>query len=236
MSFVRGRPNRGFAQVLQPHLFPTGAGVVHTLAVGQKDHHHLYGVGRSTRYERIRRFIQNTIKQREGMNVFFTTLFDLYALPDDFPGKNDNVRLPENPTPYVLALQRAFEEDIKYHRFIAHLQLHEYETLLFADPEAFAISFENCEQEIGRLKEIAASVASIEHIDDGRDTAPSKRIVEIIPEYAGRKSTAGPDIAEFIGVARIRSACPHFDRWLVRLEDIPWEQESETPRRESAKE
>jgi hypothetical protein len=104
-------------------------------------------------------------------------------------------------------------------------QLHEYETMLFADPEAFAISFVHCEEEIRLLKEIAASAPSIEHIDDGRDTAPSKRIIAILPEYGGRKSTAGPDIAEFIGVANIRKACPHFDRWLTRLEGIPWEDE-----------
>jgi hypothetical protein len=212
-------------QVLQPHLFPTGNGIVHTLPVGEKDHRHLYGIGRKTKYERVRKFILNTIKQRQGKNVYFTTLFDLYALPGDFPGKAENVRNGADPTPYVLALQQAFEQDIGYHRFIAHLQLHEYETMLFADPEAFAYAFENCNEEIRQLKAIAASKPSIEHIDDGKETAPSKQIIAILPQYDGRKPTAGPDIAEFIGVAKIRETCPHFHRWLVRLEGIPWEQE-----------
>lgn len=224
--FCEGQTEQGFCvQVLWPHLFPTGNGIVHTLAVGEKDYHHLYGFGRRTKYERVRKFIRNTITQRQGKNVYFTTFFDLYALPSDFPGKADNVRNAANPTPYVLALQRAFEQDINYHRFIAHLQLHEYETMLFAEPEAFAISFENCTNEVELLKAVAAAEPSIEHIDDSRETAPSKRIIDILPEYDGRKSTAGPDIAEFIGVARIRAACPHFHRWLVRLETIPWEQE-----------
>ncbi|OWK46379.1 hypothetical protein FRUB_00078 [Fimbriiglobus ruber] len=222
--FCEGQTEQAFCdQVLRPHLFPASDGIVHTLAVGEKDHHHVYGLGRKTKYERVRKFIHNTIKQRGGRNVYFTTLFDLYALPSDFPGKAVNVRDVVNPTPYVLALQQALEDDIGYHRFIAHLQLYEYETMLFTDPDAFAVAFEDCEVEIGQLKVIVSSEHSIEHINDGRETAPSKRIIGVFPEYAGWTTTAGPDIAEFIGVAKIRAACPHFDRWLVRLESIPWE-------------
>ena len=222
--FCEGQTEQGFCtQVLQPSLFPQGDGVVHTLAVGEKNHHHVYGIGKRTTYEKVRKFIRNTIKQRAGKNVYFTTLFDLYALPSDFPGKEANVRNPADPTPYVLALEEAFRADINYFRFIPHLQLHEYETILFADPEAFAISFENCAAEVQLLKEIAASEVSIEHINDGRDTAPSKRIISVIPEYDGRKASAGPDIAEYIGIPSIRAKCSHFNLWLTVLENLPWE-------------
>ena len=113
--FCEGPTEQGFCvQVLQPHLFPQSDGIVHTLAVGEKGHHHLYGIGRRSRYARVRKFILNTIKQRARRNVYFTTLFDLYALPNDFPGKAANVRNPADPTPYVLALQHEFERDI-YH-------------------------------------------------------------------------------------------------------------------------
>lgn len=196
--------------------------MVHTLAVGQKDHHHVYGFGRRMKYEKVRRFISHTIKQRRGQNVYFSTLFDLYGLPDDFPGKPDIVRNPANPTQYVVALERAFGEDINEHSFIPNLQLHEYETMLFADPGAFAASFENCAKQIEQLRQIAVSVPTIEHIDDGTDTAPSKRIIAVIPEYDGRKSSVGPDIAKRIGIAAIRTQCPHFDGWLSRLEVLAW--------------
>jgi hypothetical protein len=204
--FCEGQTEQGFClQVLQPHLFPDGAGIIHTLAVGEKDHHHLYGLGRRMKYERIRKFIRNTIKQREGEDVFFTTLFDLYALPADFPGKDGNVRNPANPTPYVEALELAFGQNIGHHGFIPYLQLHEYETMLFADPDAFAYSFENCGAAIQQLQAIADSLGSIELINDGNDTAPSKRIISFIPEYDGRKSTAGPDTAEYIGGVQLLS-------------------------------
>jgi hypothetical protein len=86
--------------------------------------------------------------------------------------------------------------------------------MLFADPEAFAYSFENCAPAIGQLKAIATLLGNVELINDGKDTAPSKRIISLIPEYDGRKSTAGPDIAEYIGLVTIRRECPHFRKWL----------------------
>jgi hypothetical protein len=223
--FCEGQTEQGFCvQVLQPHLFPKHDGIIHTLAVGEKDHHHLYGLGKRTKYERVRKFICNTIKQREKKNVYFTTFFDLYGLPTGFPGKATNVRNPANPTPYVVALENAFFQDIDYYRFIPYLQLHEYETMLFAGPEAFRRTFENCDAEIEQLKQIAASWPSIEHINDGETTAPSRIIIDLIPEYDGRKSSAGPDIAAFIGLTTIRAKCPHVDSWLVKLENLEWEE------------
>lgn len=222
--FCEGQTEQGFCrQVLQPHLFPRGDGIVHSLAVGQRGPRHLYGLGDRNSYRRIRKFIANTIKHKQGPDVYFTTLFDLYALPADFPGRGDHTRNPADPTPSVLALQEAFEADVGHQHFLAYLQLHEYETMLFAAPEAFAYSFEDRDRQVGELKSIVAAVPSIEHIDDGRETAPSKRIIAVFPGYAGLKATAGPDIAEGIGVQTIRAACPHFDRWVGRLERIAWQ-------------
>jgi hypothetical protein len=65
-------------------------------------------------------------------------------------------------------------------------------------------------------------VPSIEHINDGFETAPSKRIIDLIPEYYGRKVSAGPDIAEYIGLSVIRAKCPHIDGWLKALHDLSW--------------
>lgn len=227
--FCEGQTEQLFCrQVLQPHLFPQGAGVIHTLAVGEKNHHHLYGLGAKRKYQGakgVRQFILNTINRRRGGNVYFTTFFDLYALPNDFPGKTACKRNAANPTPYVVALETAFRQDINNHRFIANLVLHEYETILFADPDKFRVSFQNCDEEIEALKSIAASVPSIEHINDGKESAPSKRIIDVFGEdrYRGMKTAAGPDIASAIGLPTIRAACPHFDGWLRQLETIPWE-------------
>jgi len=121
--------------------------------------------------------------------------------------------------------QDTFGIDINHHRFLPNLQLHEYETLLLADPEAFRVSFENCDDEIEQLKALAASKSCIEDINDQPATAPSKCIIAIIPEYKGLKASAGPDIAKSIGIRAIRDKCPHFDRWISQLENLKWDDE-----------
>ncbi len=61
----------------------------------------------------------------------FTTMFDLYALPDDFPGYEAAKAIGE-PYARVAALETAFAEAINDSRFIPYIQLHEFEALLFA--------------------------------------------------------------------------------------------------------
>ncbi len=169
-------------------------------------------------YAVLERGIRNVLKGRDGADVYFTTMIDLYKLPKDFPGKADRDLDPVNPMPYVEALERAFEEAIEDRRFIPYIQLYEYETLLFSDPECFRISFDDCDAAVASLQGIVASYRSIEHINDGEATAPSKRIIALLPEYHGRKVDAGPDIVEYIGLATLCRKCPHFDGWLNRLE------------------
>lgn len=58
-----------------------------------------------------------------------------------------------------------------------------------------------------------------ELINDGAITAPSKRILNEIPEYD--KVTAGVSVAARIGLETLRDKCPHFNAWLTNLEKLP---------------
>ena len=58
---------------------------------------------------------------------------------------------------------------------------------------------------------------SPELIDDGSQTSPSKRIVAEIPEYDGMKVSAGPIVAERIGLPTLRAKCKHFNAWLDQI-------------------
>jgi hypothetical protein len=42
----------------------------------------------------------------------------------------------------------------------------------------------------------------------------------MFPDYEGAKPTIGPQVGELIGLDMIRSKCPHFGRWLTRLEKL----------------
>jgi hypothetical protein len=219
--FCEGPTEQRFCgEVLAPHLLTCGFLHVPTVLVEFSRRKGVINRGGVKSYTPLRRDIVNKMRQRPEKDVFFTTMLDLYGLPRTFPGKKGLVRNPANPTPYVEALEAEFARDIGHRRFVPHIQLHEYETLLFADPEAFQISFENCQQAITGLKAIVASYPTIEHINDGKTAAPSKQIVALLPEYEALKSVAGPDIAVVIGLPVLRQQCPQFDTWVGRLEAL----------------
>jgi hypothetical protein len=221
-AFCEGETERNFCdQVLRPHLFPEHDRAIYTIEIEHSRHHgKVTRGGVSARYATMRRGILKELRGHKGRDMIFTSLIDLYGLPKDFPGKKRRRRNPRDPIAYIAALETAFGDDIGDPRFVPHLQLHEYETILFAEPESFRISFDNCDRAIEELKKIAASFPTVEHIDDGPLTSPSKRIIDLIPAYRGRKTLAGPDIAEYTGLPVIRSKCPHFDAWLTRLESL----------------
>ncbi len=106
-------------------------------------------------------------------------------------------------------------EDINDHRFIPYIQLHEFEALILSDPNSL-----NCEY-LEHAKPISNLIAMVDEknpelINDGVQTAPSKRILEEIPEY--NKVTAGVTVTRAIGLKKLRERCPHFDEWLTLLE------------------
>ena len=69
-----------------------------------------------------------------------------------------------------------------------------------------------------RPREIANQFSTPEEIDDGKATAPSKRILKLAPEY--EKVAHGVTVAARIPLSAIRLACPNFDAWIRRLEAL----------------
>jgi hypothetical protein len=175
--------------------------------------------GGMTSYALARRDIQLWIKEDKNDDAVFSTMFDLYALPNDFPDYAKAKRLAD-PFEQVKILEKALKDDIDDRRFIPYLQLHEFEALILADPGKLDWEFINHTGPIAELTQIAAAFRSPEHINDGKDTAPSKRIIQEIPEYAKMKASAGPLVADKIGLPAIREKCAHFNGWLTSLEAL----------------
>ena len=170
-------------------------------------------------YALARKDIILWMKEDQKPDAYFTTMFDLYALPADFPGYKE-ARAIGDPWKRVAALENAVLEDIGDYRLIPHIQLYEFETLIFADPKKLDWNFLEHDKAIRSLMEIASGIASPELIDDGDETAPSKRIIHFIPEYADMKVSVGPLVAEKIGLASLREKCGHFSDWLTKLERL----------------
>ncbi len=175
--------------------------------------------GGSVSYDYVKTDITIWLRQDKGSDVRLTTMLDLYALPNKFP-KFDIAQQILNPYEKVKFLENAWFEDINDNRFIPYIQLHEFEALILSEPSKLADRFPEYEREVEELIEICRGFDSPELIDDGRTTAPSKRIIQKIPIYQGSKPSAAPLIAAKIGLAKMRERCPHFDEWMSKLEKL----------------
>ncbi len=167
-------------------------------------------------YARIRPQIQRLCRQDAGAHV--STLFDLYALPQDFPGKTA-AAYPAHGSGRQKAtfLEAQLAQEISQTNFIPHLMVHEFEALLFVQPDQFAAWTDN-PAVVASLANDAQAHATPEDIDDSPQTAPSKRILSVMPGY--QKTVHGPLIACEIGLDALRAACPHFHAWLQTLESL----------------
>ena len=103
-------------------------------------------------------------------------------------------------------------------RFIPYVMMHEFEGLLFSDCRRFGAGIGR-EDLIPELQSIRDQFGTPEEINDSPITAPSKRILNLVPGY--QKPLLGSLAALEIGLEAIRGQCPFFNRWLARLESLP---------------
>ena len=219
--YVEGQTEQEYAaRVLRPHLAAFGVQVMGAVlaASGRKHGHVSRGGGR--RYQPMRKDLGNLLRQDARDDARFTTMFDLYALHAGFPGWDEAEKQRHIPRERVLTLERAFAADVGDPRFIPHIQLYEFETILLCKPGHFALVYEDCGAGIAALQAAVAEATSPELVNDGETTAPSKRIISQFPQYSGQKTTVGVELANCVGIDTTRSLCTHFDRWLKTLESL----------------
>lgn len=207
---VEGQTEETFVrELLAPHYARIGLYLTPILISTSPGHK-----GGLVSYTKVRPQIERLCKQDGG--AYVTTMFDLYALPSDFPGKADAAWSQQRTgADKARLIESALERDIAQRNFLPYIQVHEFEALLFVDPMAFRQWADD--HVVARLQSIAANNAP-EDINDNPATAPSKRILAALPGY--QKPFHGPLIACDIGLDAIRAACPHFAEWLDQLERL----------------
>jgi len=169
------------------------------------------GKGGVTSYGKVKWQVEN--KCKEDNAAWVTTLLDFYGLPTDFPGMSST----GDSVTRAKAVENAFQANIDLHNFISNIVVHEFEGLLFSAPTAFGDWFDRAGV-VEELLDIRNGFASPEHINDGRETAPSKRILDVCDTYD--KVAHGSLIAMDIGLDTIRRECSMFDAWIKRLEGL----------------
>ena len=153
-------------------------------------------------------------------NAYITTMLDYFRLPSDTPSMNHQ---RTDTYQHVAEIEAAIDEDIHCQNCHANLIVHEYEALLFSEPSAFACIADNVA--VRRITEIRASFGTPEDINSSPEAAPSKRILQIKPDY--RKVTQGIEIAELIGINKIIASCPQFAEWISKIKSV-WPREKWT--------
>ena len=149
-------------------------------------------------------------------------MFDLYALPDDFPGYT-SAQAVSDPYLRVDTLERNFADAINDRRFIPYIQLHEFEALLFCGIEHIARLYPNCEKRCQQLAiDLDHAGGNPELINNKPETAPSKRIIRAIEgdpktRYNYNKPQTGKYVALNVGIDTLRERCRHFNEWIEKL-------------------
>lgn len=204
-------------KIIGPHLlsfefFSFARQIVTKRKSAQKD-----AKGGMPSYERVKADISRLLNEDQALVV--TSMFDLYALPRDFPGYKE-IDPINDPYQKVAYLEESFRKDIASDRFLPYIQLYELETLFFANTQVThdVLCLNNPKSSLKNLDKILQSYKNPEFINDDPSTAPSKRIQTIYPDY--QKSVDGINILQKIGLTRIREKCEHFNMWLTRLESL----------------
>jgi hypothetical protein len=219
--FAEGQAEQTFADTLVgPHLASHGVYLHRPVLIAHARRKGKVHRGGGRKYLSMKNDILRFLAQEKGGDVFFTTMIDLYAISPEFPGLAEAEKLRHLPAKRVEYLEQRFAADVGDRRFVPYIQLHEFEAYLFSDPSYFSFFYEHHARQIAALQALAASQPTPELIDDGQDTAPSKRIIAQLPDYEDGKAVVGPQVAERIGLDTIRDRCPHFGAWLSRLEGI----------------
>ena len=147
--------------------------------------------------------------------------FDCVTSFVDFYGFRDKADLT------VDQLERAVEGKVETRigrhydasKVVVYVQRHEFEGLLFADLDGFRkVGLAVDEARLVQLRGVRRRFPTPEDINDDSTTAPSKRILALLPDY--RKRLHGPLIAEDIGLATLRAECRRFGDWMDRLERL----------------
>jgi hypothetical protein len=214
MISVEGQTEETFVgEILAKHLWNFGVSVNPVLLTTKFVKQGNSFKGGITTYGKVRNDLRRLFTNTNA--VAFTTMYDLYKLPSDFPGYSTR---PAGDC-YVEAeyLEAEFRQEISYYKFRPYLQIHEFEAIMFVNPEVTARTFSETNK-LDEIQRIKNSFQSPEEINNGETTAPSKRILRLFPNY--EKPLYGSLVAINVGLENIRAECPHFNEWITWLEGL----------------
>ncbi len=174
--------------------------------------------GGIVKWDSLKKEIESHLKSFPA--AYVTILIDFYGIEakHNFPNFNGNYSDNESKVNAMeQGMKDSFEVSVQ-HRFIPYIQLHEFECFMFCSLETLKQNFKDIEADFVALKAIVDEFSNVENINNGAETAPSKRLAKHIKGYD--KVVHGACLTSSIGLPAIRSKCPRFDNWISQLENI----------------
>ncbi len=172
------------------------------------------GRGGMSNYDHLKRNIMKFLQSEK--DIVLTTFIDFFRIPTNMPGYADCMIGGVPHTDQVDRLEGGLGDAINDQRFIPYIQLHEFEALLFSSNKGFECFYDITVY--SKTKQIVDSFANPEEINSSYQTAPSKRLLSIKPDYD--KVLEGNLIAKEIGISSILEKCPRFKVWVEKLCDM----------------
>lgn len=175
--------------------------------------------GGGVNFDRLKKNVRNILRSNE--NLILTTFLDLYKLDTSFPNFERAQQLQDvylRVGNLEQALHQALIDFVGCHpnRIIPYVQPYEFEGLLFSDVEQLCSIEPTWQRSHATLQRMRDEVDSPEHINNGYETKPSKRLEDNLhPKY--KKTTHGPRIAQHIGTEKIELECAHFKSWMDKI-------------------
>ncbi|MBL7786870.1 MAG: DUF4276 family protein [Chitinophagales bacterium] len=214
---AEGKAEREFAKnVLTEHYFKTKNITVDSrcVATSRKSR------GGLINYAKFKNDLLKWIKEEQQRQPYFSSMIDLYALPNDFPKFEESLKITD-AYQRVVFLEKALFDDIAYPKFIPYIQLHEFEALLLANPANLLLEYPDKTKAVKQLQEIVKKHSNKpELVNTGKHTSPSKRIIQVIPEYESNKVSVGVTLAGIDDLVSPIEHCKHFREWLEGITQL----------------
>jgi len=208
---VEGQTEAEFVrEVIAPYFQENGIYDVRAILIETSKGHK----GGFVNYSHMKKLVVRLLKEEPG--VLVTTLVDYFRIPNDLPGYAECMRLvsvSEKIDCLQQGLKSNISEAVEWPFFIPYVQQYEFEALLFSSNKGFECCFEKNVSE--KTAQILIQYPNPEEINDSPVTAPSKRLLSIIPDY--QKVVDGNTIALEIGIEPILERCPRFRQWIETL-------------------
>jgi hypothetical protein len=211
LIIVEGHSEKEFVdRVLTPYLISKGVIRVDCFKIK-------HSKGGLTKYDHLKKDLINSIHES---HVVISTLIDFYALPSDFPEYEKIIGLKDK-LEVVQKLENAIVDDISQlvgdvtEKLFPYIQLHEFEAFVFAANQILLDFYSENEADFENLKKIVSNFENPEDINQGKETAPSKRLHRYIPGYS--KINHGIAIIQNAGIDVLLHKCPRFNSWVEML-------------------